>query len=135
MFSTNRAKSFCIVISLAALNLFIAGCIDFGSKTRKAASPAGPESAPTWSENVAPLLMQNCAPCHTNRSDGGLNLAAYESAVASERIIMPGEPDSSELIKRIEGISLPRMPLGGTPLTDDKVQAIRDWIADGALDN
>jgi hypothetical protein len=43
-----------------------------------------------------------------------------------------GDPAASELIKRIEGTSLPRMPMTGPPfLTDDEVALFEQWILAG----
>jgi mono/diheme cytochrome c family protein len=48
-------------------------------------------------------------------------------------VVVPGAPESSELVRRIEGKSLPRMPLNGPPyLSDEEIASIRAWIAAGA---
>lgn len=49
--------------------------------------------------------------------------------------VEPGQPNASYLIHKIEGrasIVGQRMPLGREPLSQDEIDAIRDWIADGA---
>ncbi len=52
--------------------------------------------------------------------------------------IAPGDPDASYLVKKVQGdsdISGGRMPLGRTALSADEIDAIRQWILDGAPDN
>ncbi len=48
--------------------------------------------------------------------------------------VEPGNPDDSYLVQKIEGTAAVggRMPLGGAPLSQDTIAAIRQWITDGA---
>lgn len=49
--------------------------------------------------------------------------------------VSPGNPDDSYVVHKVEGrasITGGQMPLGLTPLSDDNIQLIRDWIANGA---
>ena len=50
-------------------------------------------------------------------------------------VVVPGDPDNSLLIKRIEGTVGPQMPLSLPPLSAPEIETIRQWIAEGALDN
>jgi hypothetical protein len=45
-----------------------------------------------------------------------------------------GDPDNSYLVQKLEGTAAAgaRMPLGGAPLDQATIDAIRQWIADGA---
>ncbi|MEZ4699056.1 MAG: hypothetical protein R2834_01900 [Rhodothermales bacterium] len=52
-------------------------------------------------------------------------------------LVKPGDPDNSYLVAKIEGSALVkagtfRMPLGREPLSDDVIQAVREWIEAGA---
>ena len=52
--------------------------------------------------------------------------------------IAPGDPDNSYLVWKIEGrpeIVGARMPRGRDPLPHEQIDAVRQWIADGAQDN
>jgi hypothetical protein len=90
--------------------------------------------------HVAPILAQRCAKCHADnglmgRAPEGYRLTTYEAALsASDRVrVVPGQPDASELVRRIRGQSLPRMPFDGPPyLEEDDIRLIEDWIAQGA---
>ena len=52
--------------------------------------------------------------------------------------VEPGAPDRSYLVHKIEGRSSiveERMPLGGEPLSQNEIDAIRTWIENGASEN
>ena len=100
-----------------------------------------PGSPVTWA-HVAPLFATRCTKCH---ADGGLlgsppegyRLTGLEAALATgERVrIVPGNPDASELVRRIRGQSRPRMPYDGPPyLSRDEIALVEAWVADGARD-
>lgn len=93
-----------------------------------------------------------CITCHTSTGrnpSGGLNLnhdVAYDQLVnAAVRgkpgaiRVMPGNPDGSYLVQKLEGasgIAGRRMPQNGPPyLTDGQMLIIRRWIAIGAPRN
>jgi hypothetical protein len=49
------------------------------------------------------------------------------------KMVIPGEPDKSEMVRRIKGASMPRMPKNGPPwLSDAQISLIQQWIAAGA---
>ena len=49
--------------------------------------------------------------------------------------IEPGDPDNSYLVQKIQGIAAfgGQMPLGGPPLSQEDMDLIIQWVADGAL--
>lgn len=86
-----------------------------------------------------------CIRCHAGASapvglrlTAGLSYAALVNATAVEvpalRRVSPGNPNVSYLLQKISGTAAvgQRMPLGGPPLPDDAIAAIRQWIQDGA---
>jgi mono/diheme cytochrome c family protein len=47
-------------------------------------------------------------------------------------VVIPGDPQRSEIVRRLRGQSLPRMPLTGPPyLPEDQIALIERWIAGG----
>lgn len=89
-------------------------------------------------DDVATIFAERCTLCHSGSSAPlGLRLDSPEGVLqGSERgpVVIPGDPDSSELVRRIRGTSLPRMPLTGPPYLDDAdIDRIVAWIAAGAL--
>ena len=72
---------------------------------------------------------------------GGLDLSSYQTlrqggAISGSSVVIPGNPCESILLQKIrDGVPFGgRMPLSGAPyLTDEEIQNIHDWIAEGAL--
>lgn len=68
-------------------------------------------------------------------SYGGLRRGGVNSGAT---IVVPGQPcDSGIVLKLSEGPPFgSRMPQDGPPyLTDEEIQIVKDWIAEGALDD
>ena len=103
------------------------------------ATQPAPGADVLWSD-VEPIFIGVCAKCHSDYSmvggpPEGLRLDSWEHALAAdERVaVVPGNPEMSEIWRRITGLSDPRMPHDGPPwLPDDDIRLIRDWIAQGA---
>ena len=88
-------------------------------------------------EAVAALFAEHCTLCHGGASPTlGLDLGDLEGALrGSDRgpVVVPGDPEASELVRRLRGTSQPRMPLTGPPyLDDEQIGLVVDWIAAGA---
>jgi mono/diheme cytochrome c family protein len=101
---------------------------------------ASSKAAASYTADVQPIFAQYCFACHSGEgATKGVRLDGYEYALAgggSGPVIIPGDPSGSELLKRITGDSVPRMPRNGPPfLTDQEIQIITSWIAAGAPDN
>jgi mono/diheme cytochrome c family protein len=110
-----------------------------------------PNLQPTLTSIQSEIFSQRCAGCHTTVgrvAPQGLNLTegnAFNNLVgvaargkAGSTRVVPGDPDNSYLIQKIEGapgISGVRMPFQGTPLTDGQILVIRRWIQTGAANN
>lgn len=92
---------------------------------------------------VAPILARRCVKCHAQKGlmgppPEGYRLDTYESAVSGrERAqIIPGSPEASELVRRIRGQSIPRMPFDGPPyLEEEEIELISKWVEQGAADS
>jgi len=105
----------------------------------------------SFKKDIAPVLRDNCAACHvTGDEPGGLKLypsAAYRSIVKVHSnespllLVNPGDPKASYLLHKIEGTQLDvggagtRMPPGTSGLPKETVDALRQWIAQGAKNN
>jgi hypothetical protein len=96
------------------------------------------------------IFTPNCAVsgCHSGANpQQGMNLSASQiytnivnvssAEVPSLMRVLPGNPDNSYLIHKIEGAASvgARMPLGQPSLTVAEIDMIRQWILDGAQDN
>ena len=89
----------------------------------------------TFAAVVQPILKKsNCYDCHDGsgggKVKGGFDLT--DDGSTKEAIVI-GDPDNSELIKRIsDPSSEDRMPPKGDMLSPDDVAKIKTWIKDGA---
>ena len=87
------------------------------------------------------VLEKNCLQCHgESGSFKEWLLIEYNSLIQSGSI-MPGQPDESELYKRLlgpteNGLQMPpnQPPFNLPPLTDEEIEIIRIWIENGAPD-
>ena len=94
------------------------------------------QGTPAFSD-VNQIFQARCVKCHSGtRPPEGLHLDSYDGVMAGSKdmkIIVKGEPGKSELVKRIKGISKPRMPKDGPPwLSEKEITLIETWIAAGA---
>jgi len=123
------------------------GLVEGPADETVAAAPPEPRlpapGEPVSYQDVAPIFAQRCTKCHTDNglmgsAPEGYRLTSYEAALsAGDRVrIVPGNPGASELVRRIRGLSFPRMPFDGPPyLSDEEIRVIEDWIAQGAPDS
>src|SRR6476619_3242894 len=91
-----------------------------------------------FTTEVKPIINKNCISCHGGvRQKGGFSLLFREDALAKTKsgkfAIIPGDPQHSELIRRIT-LSDPedRMPYKHDPLSKEDVDILRRWIKEGA---
>ncbi|CAN5882270.1 DUF1553 domain-containing protein [soil metagenome] len=87
--------------------------------------------------DVKPILAAHCVDCHgEEKPRGRLRLDTAEGALAGGILgetIVPGEPEESELLLSVlgEGATDP-MPLNRPPLSEEEIEILRSWIAEGA---
>jgi hypothetical protein len=108
--------------------------------------------APSWSEEVYPILAGNCEPCHTNRASGALDMSSASSAHSNlvevdaagpacgsgSRVrVVPGDASSSLLYQKVSGTQDcgSQMPLVGGPLSESQIQTLGAWIDAGAMND
>ncbi len=124
-----RSRCALALLSVAALGALLA--------SRTAAQEAVPR-APRYDEDIRPLLTARCLKCHGNaQAEGGLRLTERAGAVAElesgAHAITPGDPEKSELIRRVTAADDgERMPPEGPALKENEIALLRAWIAAGA---
>lgn len=100
----------------------------------------------SFSSTIQPIFDQSCGSgaCHINSSQNGVNLSNYQNVINSEGqqygrlIVDPGDADNSPLYDKIASSDPEngsRMPRGGSPLSDTKIEQVRVWINEGANNN
>lgn len=123
--------------------LFSSGCPGDGSELEMTGG-AGIE--PTLASIQARVFSPICSECHYPAGPGPMPLdtedASYANLVGVDALcpvglrVAPGDPDASYLVAKIEGragICGDRMPPPpASLLTVEQIDAMRQWVADGA---
>jgi hypothetical protein len=149
------------VVSLASLML--AGCfldpevktLRSGSESASVSAPSGSNDAGTtisFARDIRPLFAAGdtapggCRPCHYAGEAGAIGVEATQFDMTTlgalrkgglssrAQIVVPGRPDQSVLVQKLEGTTGGgRMPLGRTAWTPADIAKVRTWILEGAL--
>ncbi len=109
------------------------------SKTTPSASKSRPLN---FARDVRPILADNCFACHgpdDQKRKAKLRLDTRQGAFAKreegEPVIVPGKPDESDLIDRVENddpeLLMPPKK-SGKQLTAEQVAVLRRWVEQGA---
>jgi hypothetical protein len=89
-------------------------------------------------ENVSPIFAKRCINCHSeHRAAKGLRLDSYEAAIAGSTngpVLVPGDAAGSELVQRLRGESVPRMPFLSNSLPQNEIDIIIRWVEAGLSD-
>jgi hypothetical protein len=123
--------------SLALIVAFFGGC--------HASSPTAGNRSLDFNQDVQPILAARCFSCHgpdPEMRKAGLRLDLAEYAIKKRAgrpdAIVPGHPEKSELIKRIESHDshylMPQNPQGeAKPMRADEIAILKEWIRQGAV--
>lgn len=103
------------------------------------------ESAISFSQDVKPIIDQNCIECHQPGGQGeiasGFNMSDYDGLMKGTRngpMVIAGDVEGSNLIVLIEGRADPsiKMPHGqDKSVSKEDIDTIRLWIKQGAKNN
>lgn len=94
-----------------------------------------------FNAHIRPILNQSCTSCHGGvKAAGDISFVYRETATkvgkkSGKPVIVPGDPDASEMIARITSADKDyRMPPAehGPALSADKIALLREWIRQGA---
>lgn len=104
-------------------------CVISCSEKPKDSSPQVAKMEPTYAAIQAQIIKVQCLDCHTGVSSSSrIDLSTYESLLTNE-IVVPGSPDASKFYSAIHSGSMPK---GFARLPDNQIQAVFDWIKNGA---
>ena len=91
---------------------------------------------PSFKNDVFPILRDNCLACHSAQAKmGELVMEDYDGLMLggkSGKPIVPGDSDSSLLIRMLDGRAQPKMPFGGGDLPPQNLAVLKSWIDAGA---
>ncbi len=122
-------------ISVVALSLLTA--VAWGED----AKPVSPDSGPkiTYEDHIRGIFREHCFACHAlDRAKGGLTLDTYAKTMtggSSGEVVLAGDPDSSRLWGLVSHLEEPAMPPMQDKLAEAKLDLIKKWIEQGALEN
>lgn len=143
-----RTKAFCNVLLCAAA---LQACGDDGGGGAAGTSGGGclppldlectPRYPPEFDEIYERLIEPTCsaAACHGEGRAGNLMFGDADAAHArllnddvSHPLVIPGDPECSLLVKRLESDDLDFVMPARSPLDEDELCAIRQWVESGA---
>lgn len=114
--------------------LLLAGATLAGCRNSSTQSPSG-RLAPgplTFTRDVAPIVFQNCAPCHRPGESAPFNLLTYEEVRQRARTIV------SAVERRVMPPWLPEAGygefIGERRLSAQQIETFRVWVEQGALE-
>jgi len=110
-------------ISTLLLILFIYSCSS-SSNDDVIITPPNNNNDVTYTNDVKPIIDNNCLNCHTNPPQNGapMPLTTYDNV--KEAVQNRG------LIGKIESGAMPK---NGTPLSTSQVQTVKDWQTGGFI--
>jgi tRNA A-37 threonylcarbamoyl transferase component Bud32/mono/diheme cytochrome c family protein len=107
-------------------------------------APFGPDLLPSPSAvpsaraiEVKEIFKAKCYDCHRGRNAAkgkGILILNHDLLVAKRKVIVPGKPESSPLFQRLRNPDPKKVmpPPPETPLSEEQIEKIRLWIAEGA---
>jgi mono/diheme cytochrome c family protein len=127
-----------------SLGLAVTAILTTGILAPGAAAQASSEGQVSFKEDVFPILQRRCVECHQPGGAGyeksGFDMTSYEGLMKGTKygpMIIPGNVIESNLLAMINRKTSPKlwMPHGKKQLSRCDRQAIRSWVAQGALNN
>ena len=118
----NGRAGWAVVICLSGMSVW-------GMTVSRAAA-----AAPDYTTSVAPILKKYCAGCHNGEDrEGKLSLESYEQLQrggAKGPAVLPGNAESSRLMRLLTGVAKPVMPPEDNPRpTAAEIEVLKNWIS------
>jgi len=143
-----RAVTRRVVTRIAAILLLASMPLDAAIGDEAAADDSGRTTPPTgepsvsYDRDVLPIFRRACFGCHqSGKRQGDYRMTDFAALLAGgeseQPAVVPGDPEASYLVEQItpqDGhAAMPQPP--ASPLSAAEIATIRDWIAEGALDD
>jgi mono/diheme cytochrome c family protein len=127
------SRNWKLITSLGAALLAAAGVVA-AEDTRPTEEPAALEF---FERKIRPLLVDNCYNCHSANTNakGGLRVDDRKGLLdggASGSAVVPGDPDSSLLIKAVRYADVDLQMPPKKQLTEEQIADLTKWVKDGA---
>jgi hypothetical protein len=120
------------------MKLAISAFLAFALARPLASAAANPDSAVSFSRDVAPILNRQCANCHgPKKAKGGFRLQTFDNLMqcgsSKKPPITPGSAEKSRLYQLLVTTDEEDlMPKDADPLPKAQIEIIRRWIEQGA---
>ncbi|MFV2073995.1 MAG: hypothetical protein ACC742_15265, partial [Thermoanaerobaculales bacterium] len=106
-----------------------------GCEVKRREMPPALDREVSFVQEVQPIFLANAGP-HAMPPENsppphGVLLDTYEHIMETKGLVIPGKPEESELVEVLLDPAM-RMPPSRQPLSDEEVQVIVSWIAQGA---
>ena len=120
---------------LLILFFLLAGCSDFGTNPKDGVN----SEDISYKDDIQPMFNASCTNYHGNR--GGLSLRTYASLMKGTSnngpVVIPNDGAGSLIVKKLQGTApgdrMPQEP--ASKWSDSKIEMVKKWIDQGALNN
>lgn len=102
-----------------------------GDNGSSGGSGAVPADSVTFARYVVPLFTSNCVTCHAGNEAPDLRADKAYNALINGGFVVAGNATGSTLYQKVASGAMP--PDG--PLKQTDIDIIKNWIANGALNN
>lgn len=119
-------------VLLLAGSGWLTGCELLGEDIPTVAEPTGPV---TFESHIQTVFDRKCVACHSGDAAAGLDLSSWDHLIqGSDRgeAVIPFRPEKSVMIRLATSYDRDPHPGGKSKLTENEIQRLRTWIADGA---
>ena len=124
-----------------SLMLFAFGLVPASAADEQPAAKEQAAPQVSFYKQIRPIFQANCHGCHQPaKSGGGYDMTSFDKLLGGGESEIPAvvanKPDDShllELIVPVDGEA--QMPRGRKPLTDFEIELIRQWIAQGGVND
>ena len=112
--------------------LLIAGCNETGISSNRPI--VFPDKDVSYLNDVEPFLKLTCtyAGCHGYSSAGNIRFDTHYDLMKIPGFVIPGEPNSSQIIQILENQNLHITYYYRENITDNHKQGMRRWVTEGA---
>ncbi len=126
-------------LSVGFLSLTVVMSLSAGVSAQEAKPAEGAKPKITYQEHVLPIFREHCNTCHgADQAKGGLALDTFAATMrggAGGEVVFVGDLDSSRLWTLVSHKESPKMPPEQDRIADAKLNLIKQWILEGALEN
>ncbi len=88
----------------------------------------------SFQDQVQPIFTQNCVNCHNGNQNPDLRSGNSFNALLSGGFVISSDSENSVLYKSLIGQGAPLMPPSGG-ISQTKINVVKQWIDEGALNN